>query len=140
MIPIGEVEVITSKDLRSPSWPVWLLWNICATNDHGYVPLVANTSRSFPHSWLIRGFVAKLTRRVSLVERQLLTLPKYLNSPLVFYAVRVTWSFVSYVCFCTSLFVLLSFFLWPLCPSWFTDSVYTCGIFILFLPFADLLN
>jgi hypothetical protein len=22
MIPIGEVEVITSKDLRSPSWPV----------------------------------------------------------------------------------------------------------------------
>jgi hypothetical protein len=24
--------------------------NICITNDHGYVPLVANTSRSFPHS------------------------------------------------------------------------------------------
>jgi hypothetical protein len=26
------------------------LWNICVTNDHGYVPLVVNTSRSFPRS------------------------------------------------------------------------------------------
>jgi hypothetical protein len=27
----------------------WLtLWNICVTNDHGYVPLVIKTSRSFP--------------------------------------------------------------------------------------------
>jgi len=31
--------------------------NICIKNDHGYVPLVVNTSRSFPHSWLITGFV-----------------------------------------------------------------------------------
>jgi len=42
--------------------------NICATNDHGYVPLVINTSRSFPHSRLITGFVTRLTRRVSLME------------------------------------------------------------------------
>ena len=28
----------------------WPLWNICVTNDHGYVPPVVNTSRSFPHS------------------------------------------------------------------------------------------
>ena len=26
------------------------IWNICVTNDHGYIPLVINTSRSFPHS------------------------------------------------------------------------------------------
>ena len=26
------------------------IWNICVTNDHGYVILVVNTSRSFPHS------------------------------------------------------------------------------------------
>ena len=26
------------------------MWNICVTNDHGYVTLVVNTSRSFPHS------------------------------------------------------------------------------------------
>jgi hypothetical protein len=48
---------------------LWPLWNICVTNDHGYVPLV-NTSRSFPHSWLITRFVTRstrLTRRVPLV-------------------------------------------------------------------------
>jgi len=27
------------------------------TNDHGYVPLVINNSRSFPHSWLITGLL-----------------------------------------------------------------------------------
>jgi hypothetical protein len=52
-----------------------------STNDHGYVPLFANTSRSFPHSWLITGFVTRLTRRVPIVEQQLLTLPEHLNSP-----------------------------------------------------------
>ena len=46
----------------------WPLWNICVTNDHRYVPFVVNTSRSFPRSWLITGFVTRLTRRVSLVE------------------------------------------------------------------------
>jgi hypothetical protein len=44
------------------SWELalgWPLCNICVTNDHGYVPLVVNTSRSFPHSWLISGFVTR---------------------------------------------------------------------------------
>jgi hypothetical protein len=58
-----------------------MLWNICVTNDHGYVPLVINTSRSFPHSRLITGFVTRLTRRVPLVEQELLTLPEHLSSP-----------------------------------------------------------
>jgi hypothetical protein len=44
---------------------------ICVTNDHGYVPLVVNTSRSFPHSRLITRFVTRLTRRVPLVEQEL---------------------------------------------------------------------
>jgi hypothetical protein len=52
-----DVEVITSKVLRSPPWLGWQLWNICVTNDYGYVPLVVNASRSFPHSWLITGFI-----------------------------------------------------------------------------------
>jgi hypothetical protein len=39
--------------------------------DHGYAPLVVSTSRSFPRSWLITGFVTRLTRRVSLVEQEL---------------------------------------------------------------------
>jgi hypothetical protein len=29
----------------------------------------------FPHSWLIIGFLTRLTRRVSLVEQELLILP-----------------------------------------------------------------
>ena len=74
-------------------------WNICVTNDHGYVPLVVNTSRSCPRSWLITEFVTRLTRRVSLVEQERLTLPKHLSSPPVFSRVRVTRSLVLCVCF-----------------------------------------
>ena len=58
-----------------------------------------NTSRSFPRSWLITGFVTRLTRRVSLVEQELPTLPEHLSLPPVFSGVRVTWSLVLYVCF-----------------------------------------
>jgi hypothetical protein len=57
----------------------WPLWNICVTNDHRCVPLVANTSQSFPRSWLITGFVIRLTRRVSIVEQELLTRPEHLS-------------------------------------------------------------
>jgi hypothetical protein len=76
---------------------VWPLWNIA--NDHGYVPLVVNTSRSFPHLWLIAGFVTRLTRRVSLVEQELLTPPEHMSSLPVFSGVRVTRSLVLCVCF-----------------------------------------
>ena len=69
------------------------------TNDHGYVPLVVNTSRSFPHSRLITGFVTRLTRWVPLVEQELLTLPEHPSSPPFFSGVRVTQSLVLYVCF-----------------------------------------
>ena len=69
----------------------WPLWNICVTNDHKGVALVVNTSRSFPRS--------RLTRRVSLVEEELLTLPEYGSSPPFFNGVRVTRSLVLYVCF-----------------------------------------
>ena len=65
---------------------------------NGYVPLVVNTSRSFPHSRRITGFVTRLTRRMPLVEQELLTLPDHLSSPPVFSRVRVTRSLVLYVC------------------------------------------
>ena len=68
-------------------------------NYHGYVPLVVSTSWSFPHSCLITGFVTRLTRRMSLVEQELPTLPEHLRSPPVFIGVRVTRSLVLYVCF-----------------------------------------
>ncbi len=44
-------------------------------------------------------FVTRLTRRVSLVEQELLTIPKHLSSPPVFSGIRVTRSLVLYVCF-----------------------------------------
>jgi hypothetical protein len=77
----------------------WLLCNICVTNDHGYVPLVASISWSFPPSWLITGFVTRLTRQVTLVEQELLTLPEHLSSPPNFSGVRVSQSLVLFVCF-----------------------------------------
>jgi hypothetical protein len=58
-----------------------MVWHQLVTNDHGYVPLVVNTSRSFPHSLLITGFVTKLTRRVPPVEQELPTLLEHLSSP-----------------------------------------------------------
>ena len=114
----SNVEVITSKILRSPPWLRWPLWNICVTNDHWYVPLVVNTSRSFPHSRLITGFVTRLTRRVPLVEQKLLTVPEHLSSPPVFSGVRVSRSLVLYVCFVDR---FLYFFIWPLCCLFFFD-------------------
>ena len=67
------------------------------------------SSRSFSHSWLITGFVTRLTRRVSLVEQELLTLPEHPSPPPNFSGVRVTQSLVFCVMFCRLLFVLLSF-------------------------------
>ena len=66
-------------------------FGISVTNDHGYDPLVVNTSRSFPHSRLITGFVTSLTRRVPLVEQ--------LSSSPVFNGASVTQSLVLCVCF-----------------------------------------
>ena len=62
-------------------------------------PLVVNTSRSFPHSRLITGFVTRITRRVPLVKQELFTLPEHPSSPPVFSGVRVTRSLVLCVCF-----------------------------------------
>ena len=89
-IPKGAIRCRKSKKDRQ--------YNICVTNDHGYVPLVVNISRSFPRSWLITGFVTRLLRRVPLVEQELPTLSEHLSSPPVFSGVRFTRSLVLYVC------------------------------------------
>jgi hypothetical protein len=100
------------------SWLGLPLWNICVTNGHGYVPLVVSTSRSFPHSRLITGFVTRLTPRVPLAEQELLTLPEHMISPPVFSGVRVTRSLVLCVCFVDR---CLYFFFCPLCCLFFFD-------------------
>jgi hypothetical protein len=57
-------------------------WNICVANEHGYVPFVVITIQSFPHSWLIIGLVTKVTRQMLQVEKDLLTLPEHMSSPI----------------------------------------------------------
>jgi hypothetical protein len=55
----------------------------------------------------------RLTRRVPLVEQELLTLPEHMCSPPVFSEVRVTRSLVLYVCF-VNRFFFGAFVLFPL--------------------------
>ena len=87
--------------------------------DHGYVPLI-NTSRSFPHSWLITGFLTRLTQRVPLVEQELPTFPEHLSSPRLL--VGSCYSIFSFMClFCRQKSVPLYFFFWPLCCLFFFD-------------------
>ena len=52
----------------------------------------------------------KVTRRVSHMEQELLTIPEHLSSPPVFRSVRVARSLVFSIVFCRSLFVFLSLF------------------------------
>ena len=65
-------------DILVPKW--YLIANICCPckNYHGYVPFVVITIYSFLHSWLITGFVARVTRQVPHAEQELFTLRKHL--------------------------------------------------------------
>ena len=96
-----------------------------------YVPLVVSTLRSFPHSWLITGFIYGVTRWVSLVELELLSDPVYLGSTSILSGVRSICIFL-YGGFCRSLFLL--FFLDIVLSVFrFADSDYPFGVLILFL-------
>jgi hypothetical protein len=94
-------------------------------NYHRYVPLVVNTSWSFPHSRLIIGFVTRLTWRVPL---------EHLNSHVIS-GIRVTRILVVYVCFIDRCLSFCIFFLLAIVFSIlrYTDSDCTFGIFNLFL-------
>ena len=65
--------------------------------------------RSFPHSWLITGCAARLTRWVSLMDQELLTLPEHLSSTPIISGDPATRSLVLCVCFADH--CLVSFFL-----------------------------
>ena len=93
------------------------LYRITVTDGHGYFPFVIITIRFFPYSWLhefITGFVSRITRRVSLVEQELPTLPQHTSSRPLFSGVRVAQILVFCVVFCRSLFAHLSLYLSPL--------------------------
>jgi len=72
-----------------------------------------HVSYSLPVPFLIHDIIwfviIRVTRRVSLVEQELLTLLVHLSSPPVFSVVCVARSLVLCVVFCRLLFVLLSF-------------------------------
>ena len=94
-----------------------------------YVPLVVNTFRSVLHSWIITGFVTRLTRSVPLVEQKLLTISEHQRLPSVFMGVLVTPSLVLCVCF---VYRCLFF-----CPFSFGHcTVYSSMIYEFWLPFG----
>ena len=63
------------------------------------------------NSRLITGFVTRLKRRVSLVEKKLLTLPQHMSSHPVFNRVCISRFSVLYVCFVDRCFSLIVLFL-----------------------------
>ena len=86
---------------------------ICVTTDHGYVPFVVITIRSFPHSWLITGSVTRVPRRVPHVEQGLLTLPVNMSSPPFLVGFVLPNLSFSLQCFVNRYFsIWLSFFDW----------------------------
>jgi hypothetical protein len=100
-------------------------------NDLRYVPLVVNTSWSFPHWRLIIGFVTRLTRRVPL---------EHLHSP-AFSGIRVTRTLTLYICFVDRCLSFCIFFLLAIVFSIlrYTDSDCPFGIFNLcFVKSRDL--
>ena len=102
----------------------WLLSNVTWTVFHREQDTLSwDDTPKRANKWLITGFVTRLTRRVSLVEQELPTLPEHLRSPPVFSGVRVTLILVLYVCFvdrCLS-FCTFSF---DLCLLTFVLSVF----------------
>jgi hypothetical protein len=111
---------------RSPPWLVWPLWNMCVAYEYWYVPSVVNTSRSFPHVWLITRFVTRLIPRVLLVEQEQ---PTWVH-PQILVLVTLIFSFMGI--FCRLLFILysLSFGHCVVCLLRYTD--YLFGILKLF--------
>jgi hypothetical protein len=98
--------------------------NVYVTNNQGNVPSVLSTVRFFLHSWLIIGFVWRVTSMMLLVE--------HMSSPQVCSWISVAQSLVFCAVFCRSLFVpfaLFSFSIVLYVLLWFTASDYIFWIF-----------
>jgi hypothetical protein len=86
LVEIGSVVSLLAASLYQWNPDRNKLWNIRSTeryiltNDHGYVPFVISTYRSFPHSWRITVFVTRVTRRVALVEQELITPSEHISA------------------------------------------------------------
>ena len=107
-----------------------------------YVPSVVSTSQSFPHSWLITGFLTRVTRSVPLSGAGTAHPSVVYEFTTGFSGIRVAWILVFYVVFC-SVVCLFVLFLLDIVLSVlfrFTDSDYPFGIFKLFLCVSPLTN
>ena len=97
-------------------------------------PFMNVLHNSFPRWWLVTGFVTRLTRRVSLVDRGILILPEHPSSPPDFSGIRVTRSlvymYVLLIVVCPFVLFLLAIVLSVLLR--YTDSDFSFGIFKLF--------
>ena len=84
--------IIFSAETEYISRRYWLSWShhfescdlvdsygISVTNDHAYVQLLVITSLSCSRAWLVTRFVTRLTRRLPLVEQELLSLPEHMS-------------------------------------------------------------
>jgi hypothetical protein len=110
--------------------------------NHGYVLFVVSTTSSNPRSWLITGFLTRVTPPMSQVWQELLTLQGHLSphSP-VFGRVRVFNLSLLLFCvfFCRSLFVLFLLTI-ALSVFRFTTSDYPFDIFNLILLFRSMIH
>jgi hypothetical protein len=97
---------------------IWKVYSKYWPTTRQFLPMSHKNNLKFLHKVQDHREKTKFdSRRVSLVEQELLTLPEYPSSPSVFSGVRVTRSLVLCVMFCRS-FV---FFFWPLCCLFFFD-------------------
>ena len=88
----------------------------------GNIQLYRNSDNFVHFIWRIfSGFVDRLTRRMPLVEQELLTLPRASGfTPCIQWCSR--YSIFSFIrMFCRLLFVLFYFFFWPLCCLFLFD-------------------
>ena len=94
-----------------------------------YFPILVSITWSFPHSWIIIGFVTRVARRVPLVVHELPTFPENMGSSPVFSGIRVARSLVFCVVIWWSLFVLLSFYFWALCSRFLNLRILITTLF-----------
>ena len=88
----------------------------------GNIQLYRNSDNFVHFIWRIfSGFVDRLTRRMPLVEQELLTIPTTSGfTPCIQW--RSRYSIISFIrMFCRLLFVLFYFFFWPLCCLFLFD-------------------
>jgi hypothetical protein len=94
--------MVTNMTYLTVTEYLWHMWSRICSVCHNHNP-ISSHSWWWPH-----------------VEQELLARPEHLNSLSIFNDVRVGRSLLFSVMLCRSLFVLLSFFLWPLhCQSFF---------------------